>query len=459
MTSYLSERGPIRRLFIANRGEIAVRIIRAARELGIETVLGISSADRESLAARLADSTMELGPPAAAKSYLNIDAVLAAIETSGADAIHPGYGFLSENADFAHAVRRMGRIFVGPDPETIEVMGNKAVARECAMRAGVPTVPGTPGVVSDVEAALGSAAAIGFPVMLKAAAGGGGKGIRVARNLDELATMFVEAQREALAAFGDGGIYLEKFIGRARHIEVQVLGDGQDVIHLYDRECSLQRRRQKILEEAPAPSLSEEVRERLCAAAVALARSVSYSSAGTIEFLYDDDTSEFFFIEMNTRIQVEHPTTEMVTGIDLVREMLCIAGGARLRFKQDNIRLHGVAIECRLNAEDPERGFLPSPGTINGLRLPGGPGVRVDSMLYDGYKVSPFYDSLLAKVIVWDENRSRAISRMKRALGEIELGGIKSTLPLHLRLLDDEAVQSANYHTNFLEAWLAAGTD
>ncbi len=448
----------IRRLLIANRGEIAVRVIRAARELGLETVAVYSDADRDSLAVQLADTAVPIGPAPAARSYLNADAILKAAAASGADAIHPGYGFLSENAAFAEAVEGAGMVFVGPTPGSIRVMGDKAAAREAAARAGVPCVPGSEGVVDSPEQALAVAAGIGYPVMIKASAGGGGRGIRVAQDAQELVQQMGVAQTEAQAAFGDRSVYLERFIRRARHVEVQVLGDGHDVIHCWERECSLQRRRQKIFEEAPSPALSQATRERLCASAVALARAVAYRGAGTLEYLYDDESAEFFFIEMNTRIQVEHPITEMITGVDLVREMIRIAGGERLSIRQADVAIRGVAMEARINAEDPERGFMPSPGRISGLALPGGPGVRVDTMLYQGCLVSPFYDSLLAKVVVLAEDRGAAIARMRRALREVRLEGVMSTRDLHLRLLDEPRFREAAFDTGFLEGWLASSS-
>jgi acetyl-CoA carboxylase, biotin carboxylase subunit len=448
----------IRSLLIANRGEIAVRIIRAARELGISTVQAHSDADAESLAVKLADSAANIGPSPAARSYLNIDSIIAAARASGADAIHPGYGFLAENADFADAVEDAGLIFVGPPGDVIRLMGDKVAARKAAMNAGVPTVPGSVGRVDNSATARDFASALGFPVMVKAAAGGGGRGIRVANDLDELDRVVPQASLEAKAAFGDGGLYLEKVIESARHIEVQVLGDGYDVVHCFERECSLQRRRQKLWEEGPAASLTTEVRERLCADAVKLARAVAYRGAGTLEFLFDEATLEYYFIEMNTRIQVEHPVTEFITGIDLLREMIRIAGGERLRFRQSDIVARGHAIECRINAEDPAKGFLPFPGVIGTLRVPGGPGVRFDSMLYAGYTVPPFYDSLLGKLIVWDEDREAAISRLERALLEMEIGGMKTTIPLHRALALDPDVRAGRFDTKFLERWLETNT-
>jgi acetyl-CoA carboxylase biotin carboxylase subunit len=448
--------GRFNRLLVANRGEIAVRIMRAARELGLETVAVHSDADRDSLAVRMADVVVPIGPPQAAKSYLNIEALIKAALDSGAQAVHPGYGFLSENAQFAEAVERAGLVFVGPAPETIRIMGNKSLARATAARAGVPTVPGSDGLVESIEHAVAAAARIGYPIMIKASAGGGGRGIRVAADAEELGQQMRVAQTEAQAAFGDKSVYLERFIRHARHIEVQVLGDGRDVVHCFERECSLQRRRQKILEEAPSPTLSSATRERLCDSAVRLARSVRYRGAGTLEYLYDDDAGEFFFIEMNTRIQVEHPITEMVTGIDLVREMIRVAQGHALRLEQSEIAARGAAIECRINAEDPDKNFLPSPGRVSEIVVPGGPGVRMDTMLYPGCTIPPYYDSLLAKLIVHAEDRPAAIARMRRALGELQVEGVKTTRSLHLALMDEPRFQAARFDTNFLEGWLAA---
>lgn len=448
----------IRKVLVANRGEIALRVIRAARELGMRTVAVYSDADRDALATRMADEAIHIGPAHATRSYLNTGALLDAARSCGAQAVHPGYGFLSENAAFAQAVSDAGLVFVGPDAETIRTMGDKALARACAKAAGVPTVPGSEGVLSSLDEALTHAAGMGYPLMIKAAAGGGGRGIRVVRDEAQLREQMPQAQAEAQAAFGDGGVYLERYLPHARHIEVQVLGDGKNAIHLYERECSLQRRRQKVLEEAPSPALDDATRRRLCESAAQLARSVGYRGAGTLEFLYDDSrgAGEFYFIEMNTRIQVEHPITEAVTGVDLVREMLRIADGEALRFLQQDIALRGAAIECRINAEDPQRNFAPSPGRVEHVRWPGGPGVRVDSMLYPGCTVPPYYDSLLAKLIAWDESRDAALARMARALDEVELDGVHSTLALHRALLTDPDVAAGRYHTNYLEAWMQA---
>jgi acetyl-CoA carboxylase biotin carboxylase subunit len=446
----------LKSLFIANRGEIAVRIIRAARELGIRTIQAHSAADASSLAVKLADAAVNIGPPHAAKSYLNIPVIIEAAKKAGADAIHPGYGFLAENAGFAEAVGKAGLIFVGPSAAAIRTMGDKVEARIAAEKAGVPVVPGSGGRIEDLAEAMKVAERIGFPVMIKAAAGGGGRGIRIANSKSEFDQLLPQAQSEALAAFGDGGLYIEKVVARARHIEVQVLGDGERAIHCFERECSLQRRRQKVWEEAPSPVLPEAVREKLCASAVALAEAVHYRGAGTIEYLYDDESREFYFIEMNTRIQVEHPVTEFITGLDLLREMILIAGGERLRHQQKDIVRRGHSIEVRINAEDPAKNFMPFPGTVSGFAVPGGPGTRFDTMLYDGYQVPPFYDSLLGKLIVWDDTRENAICRLKRALSELDIGGIKTTKPLHQLLADDPQVRQGKFHTRWLEPWLEA---
>ncbi len=450
---------PITKLLIANRGEIAVRIIRAAQELGIKTVQIHSLADQESMAVKMADEAVNVGPPHAAKSYLNIEAILNAAKETGADAIHPGYGFLAENAQFADSVRAAGLIFVGPSGDAIRTMGDKVAARVAAEKAGVPVVPGSGGRIDDSAQALKIAAKIGYPVMIKAAAGGGGRGIRIADTRAEFERLMPQASAEALAAFGDGGLYIEKVINNARHIEVQVLGDGSRAIHCFERECSLQRRRQKVWEEAPSHALPQHVREKLCATAVSLTEAVHYVGAGTLEYLYDDASEEFYFIEMNTRIQVEHPVTEMITGIDLVREMIRVAAGEPLRFKQSDVQRRGHAIEVRINAENPAEDFRPFPGTVTGLRIPGGVGTRFDTMLYDGYQVPPFYDSLLGKLIVWDETRDMALARMRRALLELSVGGLKTTKPMHQLLAADPEVQRAKFHTRWLESWLEINAD
>jgi acetyl-CoA carboxylase biotin carboxylase subunit len=442
------------KLLVANRGEIAVRVIRAAKELGLRTVAVFSDADKDSLAVRYADEAFHIGPPQAAKSYLNIDAIIAAARQTGAGAIHPGYGFLSENAQFADAVAAAGLVFVGPTAETIRMMGDKAAARSAAKAAGVPVVPGSDGEVAGLDHALAAARDIGFPVMLKASAGGGGRGIRVAVDEAGFEHQFHTAQAEAKAAFGSGALYLERFLHRARHLEVQVLGDGERVVHCFERECSLQRRRQKIWEEAPSPAIDDDTREALCASAVRLAQRARYRGAGTLEYLYDDATGEFFFIEMNTRIQVEHPITEMITGIDLVREMIGVAQGEPLRLTQADVQRRGAAIEVRINAEDPDKNFRPSPGKIAALTLPAGPGVRVDTMIYPGYAVPPYYDSLLAKIIVHAETRELALARLRRALDEFEIDGIVTTAALHKRLARLDEVRAARFDTGFLERLL-----
>ncbi len=444
----------LQKLLVANRGEIAVRVIRAARDLGIATVAVYSDADRDALHVQLADEAVHIGPPAAKKSYLNIANILKAAAETGADSVHPGYGFLAENAGFSDAVTAAGLVFVGPSGDAIRLMGDKVAARSAAHAAGVPVVPGSAGRIEGIAAARHVLTLTGFPVMIKAAAGGGGRGIRIATDLAEFEAAFPQAQAEALAAFGDGGLYMEKLIPRARHIEVQVLGDGVNAVHCFERECSLQRRRQKVWEEAPSRALSDRLRDQLCNSAVALARAVKYSGAGTVEYLYDDAADRFYFIEMNTRIQVEHPVTEMVTGIDLVAEMLRIAGGEPLRLRQSDITVTGHAIEVRINAEDPSRDFAPFPGTVGALRLPGGPGVRFDSMLYPGCVVPPFYDSLLGKLIVHAETREAALVRLQRALSELSIEGIKTTKPLFQALANDRHVMAGDFHTRWLEGWL-----
>ncbi|HEY0578400.1 MAG TPA: acetyl-CoA carboxylase biotin carboxylase subunit [Pseudonocardia sp.] len=444
----------MKRLLVANRGEIAVRIIRAARDLGISTVAVHSTADATAAHVRLADAAVEIGPPQATKSYLAVEAILDAARSSGADAVHPGYGFLSERASFAAAVVDAGLIFVGPDAAVIDQMGDKVRARQLAEAAGVPTVPGTRGGVDDVAAAVAAAADIGYPLMLKAAAGGGGRGIRVVEHEAGLRSAFPAASKEAAAAFGDGRMYLERFVRRARHIEVQLLGDGDNAVHLHERECSLQRRRQKVLEEATAPGIDPAVAAAMASAAVRLARQVGYRGAGTVEFLLDEATGDFYFIEMNTRIQVEHPTTELVTGVDLVAGQLRIAAGEPLRPRQDDIVARGHAIEFRVNAEDPSRDFLPSPGKVGRVVLPAGPWVRVDTWLEPDSTIPPFYDSLLAKIVVWGEDRETAVRRGRRALAEFAVEGVPTTAGLFTELLGEPWFAAAEFHTGTLEQWL-----
>ncbi len=442
------------KVLIANRGEIAVRVIRACRELGLSTVAVYSEADEDAGHVRRADEAVCIGKPAARHSYLNIDELLAAAGQTGADAIHPGYGFLSESVRFATACASTGITFVGPSAEAIEQMGDKAVARRIAHEADVPIVPGTDGA-GDIGDALSVADEVGYPLLIKAAAGGGGRGIRVVRTADEFAEAVSGAAREAESAFGDGALYVEKLLEDARHVEVQVLGDHHgNVIHLFERECSLQRRRQKLLEEGPSPALRPETRRELCDAAVRLARQVGYASAGTVEFLVDRD-GNFYFMEMNTRLQVEHGVTEMITGVDLVREQLLVAAGEELSLGQSAVTLSGSSIEFRINAEDPDQGFMPSPGLITNVELPGGPGVRMDTAVYSGYTVVPYYDSLIGKLIVWAPTREQAILRGRRALEELRIDGIKTTIPLHLRLMEDDNVKSGEFHTQYLEQILA----
>jgi acetyl-CoA carboxylase biotin carboxylase subunit len=440
------------KVLVANRGEIALRVVRACQELGVAAVAVYSDADESALHVRHADEAVRIGPPPAGKSYLNVEALIDAAKETGAEAVHPGYGFLAENAAFAAACREAGLTFVGPSAEVIEKLGNKSAARRLAREAKVPVVPGSDDASSADEAAQ-TAGGIGYPIMVKAAAGGGGRGIRVAEDEDELRKAVQVARREAEAAFGDGTLYLEKLLVAPRHVEVQVMGDHEgNVIHLYERECSMQRRRQKVLEEAPSPGISPGVREKMTEAAVRLAREAGYANAGTVEFLVEDE--EFYFIEMNTRIQVEHPVTEMLTGVDLVKEQIRISAGDPLSLEQEDVPMVGHAIEFRINAEDPDQDFMPSPGEISWLEVPGGPGVRVDSAIYQGYQIPPFYDSMVGKLIVWALTREEAISRARRALREYRLEGVKTTIPLHLRLLKGEAFRSGEYHTGYLEELL-----
>ncbi len=444
----------IRKVLIANRGEIAVRIIRACRELGIQTVAVFSSADREALHVRMANEAYLIGPPPAAESYLVIEKLLAVAKQSGADAVHPGYGFLSERAAFAKAVQDAGLIFIGPPPEAIDAMGEKTRARQRMDAAGVPVVPGTLAPLQTAEEAKVWGAKVGYPVMLKAAAGGGGKGMRKVDREGDLAAAFTGAAEEALAAFGDGSVYLEKFIDTPRHIEVQLLADTQgNIVHLFERECSLQRRHQKVIEEAPSPFITPELREQMGAAAVAAARAVDYVSAGTVEFLVDARRN-FYFMEMNTRIQVEHPVTEWITGVDLIKAQLEIARGKPLPFTQNDLKISGHALECRIYAEDPENNFLPSPGIIEGLRIPAGPGVRDDSAAYPGLEVSVFYDPMIAKLSAWGEDRPHAIARMRRALEEYQVRGLTTNIPFHLAVLKDPEFLAGKIDTGFIPRFL-----
>jgi acetyl-CoA carboxylase biotin carboxylase subunit len=443
------------KVLIANRGEIALRIHRACRDMGIKTVAVHSTADANAMNVRLADESVCIGPPPARGSYLNIPAILSAATITGADAIHPGIGFLSENADFADVVLEHGFTFIGPKPDHIRVMGDKVRAKAAAKELGIPTVPGSEGALRDASEAIDAARTIGYPVLLKAVSGGGGRGMKLVQNDTELMTLLPLAQAEAQAAFADPSVYLEKFLDRPRHIEIQLLGDGRGgVVHLGERDCSLQRHHQKILEETPSPGLDPAARERITGIAVRALEKFGYQSAGTIEFLYKDD--EFYFIEMNTRLQVEHPISEMVTGIDLVREQLRIAAGATLGYRQSDIQLRGHAIECRINAENPDD-FRPSPGRVSDYHAPGGPGIRVDSALYQGYEVPPYYDSLISKLIVYGGDRDECLARLRRAMEEYAIGGIDTTIPLHQRLFDTADFRKGNYDIGWLERWLGQG--
>ena len=440
-----------KKILIANRGEIALRVIRAAHELGIKTVAVYSEADRESLHVRFADEAVCIGPAASKESYLNIPRLIAAAEVTNADSIHPGYGFLSENANFAEICASSGIVFIGPSPEAITAMGDKAFAKETMKRAGVPVVPGSEGVISDLNEAKKIAYDIGFPVIIKATAGGGGRGMRIVRREDELENAFQTASHEAETAFGNAAVYIEKYIEEPRHIEIQIMGDSAGtVLHFGERDCSIQRRHQKLLEESPSPALSAELREAMGTAAIKGAKDVKYIGAGTIEFLLDKNKN-FYFMEMNTRIQVEHPVTEEVYGVDLVKMQLQVVAGERL--KRQKLKPLWHAIECRINAEDPSTGFRPSPGHITSLHFPGGFGIRVDSHAYAGYYIPPFYDSLIAKLIVKGKNREEAILRMHRALDEFVIEGVKTTIPFHKKLMMNERFRSGNFDTNFIETF------
>ncbi|WP_240413987.1 acetyl-CoA carboxylase biotin carboxylase subunit [Paenibacillus periandrae] len=439
------------KILIANRGEIAVRIIRACHELGISTVAVYSEADRESLHVRLADEAYCIGPTLSKDSYLNLTNIMSVATLTETDAIHPGYGFLAENADFAEICESCNITFIGPSPDAINRMGDKAVAKLTMKQADVPIIPGSDGLVEDLDDALRIAKEIGYPVIIKATAGGGGKGIRIADDEEMLISQITNAQQEAQKAFGNAGVYLEKYLTGMKHVEIQILADKHgNVVHLGERDCSVQRRRQKLVEEAPCPILTEEVRVRMGEAAVRAAKAVNYSGAGTLEFLLGAD-GQFYFMEMNTRIQVEHPVTEMITRIDIIKEMIRIAEGDPLSFTQDEVRIEGWAIECRINAEDSTRNFMPSAGQIQFYLPPGGFGVRVDSAAYPGYTISPHYDSMIAKLIVWGRDRDEAIQRMKRALAEFTIEGINSTIPFHLKLLEHHKFISGDFDIKFLE--------
>lgn len=441
-----------KKILIANRGEIALRIIRACKEMGIKTVAVHSTADENSLHVRFADESVCIGPPKSADSYLNVPSIISAAEITDTEAIHPGYGFLAENASFAEVCNSTGIRFIGPSPESIKLMGDKAKARETAQKAGVPVLPGSNGAVTEENSAIEIARELGFPVIVKAAAGGGGKGMRVVMNEADFANAFVMAQAEALAAFSNADVYIEKYILQPRHIEIQIMADEQgNTVYLGERECSIQRRHQKLIEEAPSVIVDDGLRKQMGEMAVAVAKSVKYRNAGTIEFLMDEDR-KFYFMEMNTRIQVEHPVTEMVTGLDLVKEQIRIAAGLPLSFAQKDIKIRGHSIECRINAECPDK-FTPSPGTITAFNPPGGPGVRVDTFAYTQYVIPPYYDSMIAKLIVHADTRDDAIRRMQRALDEFIVEGVKTTIPMHMKILADPDFQHGDISTKFMERY------
>ncbi|MCC5995090.1 MAG: acetyl-CoA carboxylase biotin carboxylase subunit [Oceanicaulis sp.] len=441
------------KILIANRGEIALRIHRACREMGIATVAVHSEADANAMHVKLADESVCIGPPPAGRSYLHVPAIIAAAEVTGAQAIHPGYGFLSENARFAEIVEAHGLTFIGPKPETIRLMGDKITAKQAAVNAGIPVVPGSDGAITDMTEARKVAKAIGFPVLIKAASGGGGRGMKVAENEASLESALQTASSEAKAAFGDGAVYIEKYLGKPRHIEIQVMADEHGhVIHLGERDCSLQRRHQKVLEEAPSVALDAASRAKIGKTVTDAVKAIGYRGAGTVEFLYEN--GEFYFIEMNTRLQVEHPVTEAITGVDLVREQIRVAAGLELGLTQDQVKINGWSIECRINAENPST-FTPSPGKVTEFHAPGGLGVRLDSGLYAGYTIPPYYDSMIGKLIVHGRDRHEALMRLKRALGEMVVGGVETTIPLHQALLEEPAFLSGDYHIRWLESWLA----
>ncbi len=442
---------PFHKVLVANRGEIAVRIIRACKEMGIFTVAVFSEADRDALHVRMADEAYCIGPTQSKDSYLNYTNIMSVATLTEADAIHPGYGFLAENADFAEICESCNITFIGPSPSAISKMGDKSVAKQTMKNAGVPVIPGSDGLVEDLDEAIRIAREIGYPVLIKATAGGGGKGIRIAEDEEALVRQIVSAQQEAQKAFGNAGVYLEKYLTGMKHVEVQILADKHgNVVHLGERDCSIQRRRQKLIEEAPCPVLTPEIRRRMGEAAVRAARAVEYSGAGTLEFLLGPD-GNFYFMEMNTRIQVEHPVTEMITNIDIIKEMIRVAAGEPLSFTQEDVTFNGWSIECRINAENPDKGFLPSPGLVEYYLPPGGTGVRVDSAVYPGYTIPPHYDSMVAKLIVWGRDRQEAIDRMKRALGEFEIEGVHTTIPFHLKVLNHPKFIRGDFDIKFLD--------
>lgn len=442
----------IKKVLIANRGEIAVRIIRACKEMDIETVAIYSEADKESLHVQIADEAYCVGPTISKESYLNLTNIISVAKLTGCDAIHPGYGFLAENADFAELCRECNLIFIGPSPEAISKMGTKDVARDTMKEAGVPIVPGSQGIIKNTEEAIEFADQIGYPVIIKATAGGGGKGIRVARHEEELVKGIQITQQEASTAFGNPGVYLEKYVEDFRHVEIQIMADTHgNAIHLGERDCTIQRRLQKLLEESPSPALDEDIRKQMGEAAVKAAVAVDYTGAGTVEFIYEYKTKTFYFMEMNTRIQVEHPVTEMVTGMDLIKEQILVASGEKLSLQQEEVQFNGWAIECRINAENPAKKFMPSPGKVEMYLPPGGFGIRVDSAVYPGYSIPPFYDSMVAKLIVHGKTREEAIAKMKRALSEFVIEGVHTTIPFHLQLLDHPDFVKGEFNTKFLE--------
>nr|WP_249226084.1 acetyl-CoA carboxylase biotin carboxylase subunit [Oceanobacillus jordanicus] len=444
--------GVIKRLLIANRGEIAVRIIRACKEMGIETIAVYSEADKEALHVQMADEAYCIGPTLSKDSYLNFTNIMSVATSTKVDAIHPGYGFLAENADFAEICRACNITFVGPTPEAIQKMGIKDVARETMKQANVPIVPGSNGIIENEEQAKGLALEIGYPIIIKATAGGGGKGIRVARTEEELVKGIQITQNEAETAFGNPGVYLEKYIEDFRHVEIQVLADRHgNVVHLGERDCTIQRRLQKLVEESPSPALTEEIRQKMGEASVQAAKAVNYEGAGTIEYIFDRKSNEFYFMEMNTRIQVEHPVTEQVTGVDLIKEQIKIANNEELSFKQEDIQFNGWALECRINAENPFKNFMPSAGEINMYLTPGGLGVRVDSAAYPGYYIPPYYDSMVAKLITYGATRKEAVDRMRRALDEFVIEGVHTTIPFHRQLMEHEIFIEGDFNTKFLE--------
>lgn len=440
-----------KKILIANRGEIAVRIIRACRELGISTVAIYSETDKDALHVKISDEAYCIGKTFVKDSYLNVQNILSVAIHAKVDAIHPGYGFLSENTNFAQMCEEFGIKFIGPCPEIISLMGDKSNARDTMKRAGVPTVPGTDGEIQNIDEAIAIAKEIGYPVIVKASAGGGGKGMRVVNSEDELISSIETAKKEAQNYFGNPMVYLEKYLEYTRHVEIQIIGDNYgNIVHLGERDCSIQRRHQKLVEESPSPALNEDLRNAMGEAAVRVAKAIKYNSVGTVEFLLNEDNN-FYFMEMNTRIQVEHGVTEMITGIDLMKEQILVASGEKLSFTQEDVKINGCALECRINAEDPSRNFIPCPGRVENYLSPGGIGLRIDSAVYPGYVISPFYDSMVSKVIAWGRDRDEAILRMKRALNEFVIEGVKTTIPFHKKLMDNETFRKGNFNTKFLE--------